>query len=632
MRIKLIYLFLVLGLILIAINLSLSQTRADSFSVIINEIFPDPDGADGGKEWIELYNVSQSSIDLNNWKIKNTSAGGTVRNIVLPSVIIQPNNYLIVADSNSVVLSTNISSDTNIVYLTLGTVNLFNTNSKIDLYNSTGGLIESIDYANTIENKSWERKGPLCPEFIMNSNANSLALINLANNNLCWPDNNIISYPLTNNPTPETEVISYPALPVLSYPASSINLPNFDMLMITEVYASPNTGEKEWIELFNYSNADIDLSDYKLKDVNSSDEFDKFYSLTGTIFKQSYLALEPSVISLNNSGDRIGLFYKDILIDEVKYPTLAKSESYSRVYKDGAYTKDWFETFKVTKEKVNADNSLELVTIANLIPNYYNYQIKIQGCLTLVKSVMPDNYAYIQDSSASIKIRFVDDSDLNIGDCLEVKGKLIKTTKESYFYSESFSGIKLTGSNSAILLNKSSNYRDFEGKNVAFSNLKIKRRYSYSMLLENDLKMKYPEDFESEDYQSGDSIDIEGVIINLSGNYYIYPIKITKSGKQLNTLNEQSIDKNTNTPSVKGISIKDTQKFDSQSQVIYVGYIYFCIWLVANCIVFNKQIILLKNKLDIFIKEKVKYLNAERTSYFGKDVFHRDFPKEISKT
>lgn len=35
----------------------------------LNEVFPDPDGADSGKEWVELYNPNDFAVDLIDWKL-----------------------------------------------------------------------------------------------------------------------------------------------------------------------------------------------------------------------------------------------------------------------------------------------------------------------------------------------------------------------------------------------------------------------------------------------------------------------------------------------------------------------------------------------------------------------------------
>lgn len=51
-------------------------------SVFLNEILPNPTGADESNEWIELYNSSNSEVDLSDWKIKDIT--GTITTFVIP--------------------------------------------------------------------------------------------------------------------------------------------------------------------------------------------------------------------------------------------------------------------------------------------------------------------------------------------------------------------------------------------------------------------------------------------------------------------------------------------------------------------------------------------------------------------
>ncbi len=43
--------------------------------VIISEIYPNP--AEGGKEFVELYNTTDKDIDLANWKLDDIPSGGS---------------------------------------------------------------------------------------------------------------------------------------------------------------------------------------------------------------------------------------------------------------------------------------------------------------------------------------------------------------------------------------------------------------------------------------------------------------------------------------------------------------------------------------------------------------------------
>ena len=42
---------------------------SDVGSVIITEILNNADGNDDGKEWFEIYNTSDSAIDLQDWTV-----------------------------------------------------------------------------------------------------------------------------------------------------------------------------------------------------------------------------------------------------------------------------------------------------------------------------------------------------------------------------------------------------------------------------------------------------------------------------------------------------------------------------------------------------------------------------------
>ncbi|MDP8204709.1 MAG: lamin tail domain-containing protein, partial [Candidatus Tenebribacter mawsonii] len=43
-------------------------------NVVINEVLYDPDGSDSGYEWIELYNSSDQSVNLNGWMIRKAGS------------------------------------------------------------------------------------------------------------------------------------------------------------------------------------------------------------------------------------------------------------------------------------------------------------------------------------------------------------------------------------------------------------------------------------------------------------------------------------------------------------------------------------------------------------------------------
>lgn len=76
-------------------------------------------------------------------------------------------------------------------------------------------------------------------------------------------------------------------------------------LIINEIYANPNTGEKEWLELFNNTAEIVDLSNYQLKDGGVAAK-----NIEGELLPGNYYLYEANSGWLNNSAEIIFLINK----------------------------------------------------------------------------------------------------------------------------------------------------------------------------------------------------------------------------------------------------------------------------------------------------------------------------------
>jgi len=106
-----------------------------SSNVRINEIFPNPEGADSDYEWIELYNFGGSSLDLYGWVIDDID-GGSQPFIVEESTVVLGGDY-IVFGKEMTGLSLNNGAD------------------SVRLIDPEGRLIDNINYGNAPEGKSF---------------------------------------------------------------------------------------------------------------------------------------------------------------------------------------------------------------------------------------------------------------------------------------------------------------------------------------------------------------------------------------------------------------------------------------------------------------------------------------------
>lgn len=109
-------------------------------------------------------------------------------------------------------------------------------------------------------------------------------------------------------------------------------------LFINEVYSS----NPDWIELYNSTDAEIDLSDFTLQDDKGAAEEYKIPSGT-TIAAKSYLVIDMFSFGLSSSnGDVVKLFDQNGgVINEVTIPVMESGKSYGRETDGGAAWTKW---------------------------------------------------------------------------------------------------------------------------------------------------------------------------------------------------------------------------------------------------------------------------------------------------
>lgn len=102
-----------------------------------------------------------------------------------------------------------------------------------------------------------------------------------------------------------------------------------DAVFINELYPKPDTGQDEFIELFNTGNRLIELGGWQLTDGTRTYTFPQDAKLDGNGFVVVYKA--ASAIALNDTGDSVQLIWPDAsLADTQTYTTAQKGKSYSR--------------------------------------------------------------------------------------------------------------------------------------------------------------------------------------------------------------------------------------------------------------------------------------------------------------
>ncbi|MFA5359595.1 MAG: lamin tail domain-containing protein [Patescibacteria group bacterium] len=101
-------------------------------NIIINEIFPNPEGADTGKEWVEFKNQSSDKINLLNWRIEN----GNGKYKFNEAQIIEPGAFYVLDNVKSKLA-------------------FKNADDVISLYNDNNELIDRVEYSGAIQDEAY---------------------------------------------------------------------------------------------------------------------------------------------------------------------------------------------------------------------------------------------------------------------------------------------------------------------------------------------------------------------------------------------------------------------------------------------------------------------------------------------
>lgn len=262
--------------------------------VLISEIVSDPE--DGEEEWIELYNTTNKSIDLNNWFIEEGSGSKTMLNDFIE-------HFFVVENIKG---------------------NLNNSGDSIYLKDSEGRVIDNLVYGD--ENGMAQ----------IASDPDSLARKDGSKNTY----NSSQDFFVTSIKTKGSKNMHSDGSESLD--ANSNTKYDYSSgLLISEILPNPDGEDEraEFIELYNDTENDINLYRWRIGD-NSQKEYvikEKIIINPGE-YKVFYR--EKTKIALNNNGDTVKLFQplKEEVFFEVSYSKSEVSKSYNYDFDYGRYS------------------------------------------------------------------------------------------------------------------------------------------------------------------------------------------------------------------------------------------------------------------------------------------------------
>jgi len=252
---------LFLTFILVAFSVS-AYTQTVKINEIMYNFGYNLDKLEAGN-WVELYNNSNTAVNLKDWQIKF----GT-KSYDAPNYILEANEYVVVTSKDSLMLANYPSLSSKLLGDTiLG--GLDDNSELIQILNNTGTVVDSLTY---FDSAPW----PECAD----GKAQSLELksVGLNNNNTAnWACSGVMGgtpgLPNTTGvcATPPKIIINE-----INYKSDSLN------------------NASDWVEFYNASGATVDLSNWVLYDTDSLFIFPQ----GTTIAASSYLVVTSSVAKL----------------------------------------------------------------------------------------------------------------------------------------------------------------------------------------------------------------------------------------------------------------------------------------------------------------------------------------------
>lgn len=302
--------------------------RAANDDIIITEIMYDFPGADDGREWIELYNKGTEEVTIvggsgsNSWRFYDGSNNRVFASTPYQgSMTISPGSYALLVQNPSKFKENYPDFPDSITIIQVSAMTLNNTSATIGLRIGSGGAL----WSQVTYNKSQGANGN--GKTLERKNLNEIFLESLVEKGTPGAENSVnqpFPGPVCGNGVCEegenTENCSNDCPPPQQPPQGPVcgnniceenencqNCPqdclsqfNPSDIVINEFVSDPVDGEEEWIELYNNTEREIDLTGWKIEDGSGA-----LTNLSGIIGSKDFFVVEKIKGYLNNSGDII---------------------------------------------------------------------------------------------------------------------------------------------------------------------------------------------------------------------------------------------------------------------------------------------------------------------------------------
>lgn len=457
-------------------------------TVQISEVYPNPPGSDTEDEFIELKNVGKETINLTGWKLGDSSA----KRYTIAQGSVSPGSYIVFKRSMTGIALNNTGGD------------------EVKLYAPSGALIDSVHYPGSAsEDLSYVRRedgswvwttqitsgkqniveGKSVAPIITIETETEVAVnewVTFDASDSTDPDGAALTFSwdfgdgaaedgslvqhkfsvegvysvvlkVSNGSKESKKSVSLTVKLASDFVGGYAGVSDVTRILISEILPNPEGSDTtEFIELFNPSDADIDVSFIKLDDEEGGS---RAYTIPeGTLIlagEYKVFGRQDSKLALNNTSDSVRVLYPDgTVISEVRFDDVVEGASYVR-NDEGI----WVWTTETTPGSANSIIEVAHVkgtkiskkstyvaprietNLFKLRSEDIGDQVKVTGIVAVEPGVLGTQYFYLIDERknassseyAGVQVYMYkkDFPKLEVGDRVEVSGELAESGSEA---------------------------------------------------------------------------------------------------------------------------------------------------------------------------------------------------------
>ena len=542
-------------------------------TILINEIYPDPTGADNDDEFIELYNFGSQAVDLGDWKIKDNEKSYTI------SANIPAGGYLVLKRPDTEIALNNTAAE------------------SVVLVDAWGRQADKISYERALTGESYNRTAdgwrwsyaltPGLKNVIEEPDAISLIWKILAPDS-GEPDE-VLKFSAVGSVDPRGGQLNYLwkfasgtefVGPTAEYKFTTSGI--FEMVLnasstagtsgnkklsikigtglsvqnalvgITEILPNPDgNDDNEYIEVSNFGSSTVNLANWILRVDTKQYEI----PIGTNIAPSSSLVFYrlATKMALNNSGGKVSLLTPALdTVDFVKYDKAISGKSYSlekNIWQwsapspgvvfsppagggaGGGGSVGVVKLASVAKSTASTAYFVpNSITDARVKPK--DAKVKVRGVVSTLPGVFGTQYFYIEDGQNGLQVyqNKKDFPTLTLGDEIEVSGLTSEASGQKRIRASGASDIKVIKNGSApmsleMVIDELS--EELLGRLVkVFGDItEMKSGYFY---LDNEVgeikvTLKTGAKIDKKLFNEGDSVEVSGILENGKGGMEIWP-------------------------------------------------------------------------------------------------------------